>query len=327
MSNILKIAFLSTLFVLFLPINSMQQQSSQQSALGKPSFLLAAAGIGVLSIGAGIYYFSANQKALKQKAATEELLTGLNQGFGDREKAIKAILDGADVNVKMPLLMTPLHHAVDGDDIELAKLLLDKNADITAEDYLKHDPIKHAVYNGSRWENRMLKLLLTHRPINNTYGNSLLHFSVCYHNINAINFFLENGAPIHMRIPYTQGTLLHSCARSEHSWISANAPITRLFLERGINFDLKETYDGSEKGTAEDLAKMLYNSPVFDAIQDKRKQIQQKNITQFAHATYDTCPLDEIGLGTYVAEYAAPELKECSFALSQKLNGSALQYP
>ena len=314
MSNILKTAFLSTVFAIFLPSNSMDLSSIESSAVP-----LALVSTGLVTAGMGIYccWSSKNKRAI----ATQELRSLLEQSLDnpaeDRIQAIiGAIKKGADIplhidnNNREYLLNTPLHLAAKCNHVELAELLIEKKADIRAANFFGDDPMVEAMDSLESVQNiDVIKLFLANGyPINkkNSFNEIPLHHALQRHKSQVAEFLLGQGADINAQDQWGNTPLHKACTLTS----------AKLLLAKGANFDIKN--NGGE--TALGSALSCRQKSIVDAIKNKQKEIQQKNITQLAHAARDICDLDELGLGEYVAGYAAPKLEECSFALSQKID-------
>ena len=320
MLNILKTAFLSTVFVTFLPSNSMELSSIESSPVQ-----LALVSAGLVTAGIGIYCCWSNEN--KRDLATQELQSLLEQSLDnpteDRIQAIiGAIKRGADIPLHIDsddmkyLWNTPLHLAAKCNHAELAELLIEKKADIRAVNFLGDTPMTEAMYSLESVQNiDVIKLFLVNGyPINkkNCLNEIALHHAIQSHKSQVAEFLLEQGSDINTQDQWGS-TPLHK---------AVTLRCAKVLLANGANFDITNRRGETALGSA----LISRKKEIIGAIKNKQKEIQQKNITQLAHAARDICDLDELGLGEFVAGYAAPKLEECSFALSQKLNAlSALK--
>ncbi len=271
MSNVLKIAFLSTLFVLFLPSNSMQQQSSQQSALGNFSALQAIASMSVLAIGLGVHY-SCKQKAL----STKELRKAVVEN--DLKAAKSAIGKGADINaiIKQPyafcssegsslldMAIAPESHT------ELAELLIKNKAHVTLSNM----------------------------------GSAIMHYEYTG-NCRLIQSILDNGYDINKKMSHSSSpssfTAL-SCA------ISQNCPKAALYLlDKGADSTIKF---GLGMTLLELCRDVQLGHPHKAEMSFFIERVQKKHKEMVAKIMFDFCELDEHGLGEDIAKYAFSDFK------------------
>lgn len=80
--------------------------------------------------------------------ATMLLYTAIS--YNDAAKAAEALDAGALVNYwKSTSYLSPLHEASVGDRAQIVRLLLDKGADVNAQDQCGNSPLHHAAHSGS----------------------------------------------------------------------------------------------------------------------------------------------------------------------------------
>lgn len=112
---------------------------------------------------------------------------------------------------------TPLHVAAGANRLDIARLLLDHQANVNARDNLGMTPLHWAAYKGHR---DMVTLLLKHHAEINAMdvnGLTSLHLATVYGHDDIINFLLDSGADLNART-YDQGmTPIHWAAFCGHT--------------------------------------------------------------------------------------------------------------
>lgn len=91
--------------------------------------------------------------------------------LGASKEAIREIESGSDVNARTALEMTPLHKAIAGGNVEIAKALIKAKADINACDIYNNTPLYYAAFTGNK---EMVSLLVASgadKSIRSVLGN------------------------------------------------------------------------------------------------------------------------------------------------------------
>ena len=145
---------------------------------------------------------------------------------GDKERVLRLIREGADVNVKNLLGETPLHLASRHDGhVKVVKLLLEKGLDVN---------------------------------VTNSSGHTPLHIASSYSKVDLVKLLLEKGADVNANDNDGE-TPLHYATYNGH------AEVAGLLLEKGvdinaINSDGDTALDVAKRGGKESIVKLLIST-------------------------------------------------------------------
>jgi len=176
---------------------------------------------------------------------------------GDFKKAQELIASGKiPVDFRNKFNQTPLYYAVDADNVEFAKFLIEKGADVNARDYFGITPLHQAVIRGSK---RVAKLLIEKGADVNAkdnYGYTPLHLAAIYNRPQLAKLLIEKGADVNAKDSYGN-TPLHYCATTPGS-----ERVAKVLLESGADPNIKN----SRGKTPLELANEVKNYPVAKVI-------------------------------------------------------------
>ncbi|WP_339048791.1 ankyrin repeat domain-containing protein [Candidatus Mesenet endosymbiont of Phosphuga atrata] len=153
---------------------------------------------------------------------------------GDIEKVRSSLKEGADVNYKSYYDETPLHSAVIYGHTEIAKLLLDKEANIEASYYSK-TPLHYAAEYG---RTEIAQWLLDERAdaeakINNHQVPTPLHEAAMNGHTGVAELLLKHGVNVDVENCYGE-TPLHKAVNNGHT------KIVRLLLKYGASIKIRD---------------------------------------------------------------------------------------
>ena len=127
--------------------------------------------------------------AFSQKITFEDIKRG------DLDRIAQLIKDGADVNAKDGLYRTPLHKAASLNQLEIARLLISKGANVNYTDiFTKATPLHDAAESGFAELVRVLLNSGAGNNIRNDNGNTPLHLAVSEGRQDAVEVLLKSGA-------------------------------------------------------------------------------------------------------------------------------------
>ncbi len=152
----------------------------------------------------------------------------------NNEFAKLLIENGADINVKNNYNITPLHLAIRNNNNELIKLLIEKGADINIK-ILDYSPFYYACLNNNF---EMTKLFIENSADINVKrdGFFLLHFACSYNNFEMTKLLIENGANVNVNV----GKDSHNfplCTPLHFACLNNNFEITKLLFENGADLN------------------------------------------------------------------------------------------
>jgi len=198
--------------------------------------------------------YSFAQKAqsvqIDRKVKREFFLSLRSQDF---KKAEELIASGKiPVDIKNKFGQPPLYYAVDSDNVEFAKFLIEHGANVNAKDYLGFTPLHETVVRGSY---KVAKFLIEKGADVNAkdkYGYTPLHLVCIYNRPKMAELLIKNGGKVNDRDNYGN-TPLHYCGTSKRSYYTA-----KVLLENGADPTIK-----NERGkTPLDLANESKNYSV-----------------------------------------------------------------
>ena len=212
----------------------------------------------------------ANVNAKSVRGRTPLLMAASANGTANVVKLLLA--KGADVNTADGIGLTPLIGAAAVGNSAVAKLLLERGADVraTAQDGQLSTALMGAAAHGDAG---LTRLLLARRPevavaspagagkVKNGVvafgGVSALHFAVVGHNPDVVKLLLDAGSPIDLKDMRGMTPLMFAVA-TDH----VEPRIVRMLLDRGASTTLKTP----ENETAIDWARKYNNPAVLDAL-------------------------------------------------------------
>lgn len=161
---------------------------------------------------------------------------------------------------------TPLHIALNGDEFEIANLLIDAGVDINKKDNKQNTPLHIAIFG----ENEDISKLLINKgaDINekNSKGNTPLHTAVFIENTNILELLIEKGANINEKNSNGNTPLHEAVAESK-------IDILRVLIEKGANMNEKN----NEGNTPLHLAIFENNIRSLKLLIKKGANINEKN--------------------------------------------------
>ena len=150
------------------------------------------------------------------------------------KKAEELIASGeVPVDFKNKFGQTPLYYAVDSDDVEFARFLINHGANVNATDYFGFTPLHEAIVRGSYG---VAKLLIKNGANVNSkdqYGYTPLHLVCIYNRPKMAVLLIKNGADVNVKDNYGN-VPLHYCATTVGSYRTA-----KVLLENGANPNVK----------------------------------------------------------------------------------------
>lgn len=179
---------------------------------------------------------------------------GIHEAVGSGKRAaVERLLDeGADVDERAALKMTPLHAAAKKGAAGVAALLVERGADVNAKDYRGYTPLHHAA---AEAHTKVVELLLGHgadpaarntfkdTPLHKAAGGAGLHKPAARRAI--AEQLIEAGCPVDAVNTPKQTALWHAAARG-------NLPLMRALLARGADPSIKAQ---GQQGTPLDAAR------------------------------------------------------------------------
>jgi ankyrin repeat protein len=153
---------------------------------------------------------------------------------GDFKKVEEMIASGkVPVDYRNKFNQTPLYYAVDADDAQFAKFLIEHGAKVNAKDYFGLTPLHEAVVRGSF---RVAKVLVENGANVNAkdrYGYTPLHLTAIYNRPKMALFLIKHGAKVNVKDNYGN-TPLHYCATTKGS-----DAVAKVLLEHGADPTIK----------------------------------------------------------------------------------------
>jgi ankyrin repeat protein len=182
--------------------------------------------------------------------------------FGDIEAAIELIGAGVDVNAKQPNGWTALLHAADKGLAEVAKLLLEKGAEIN------------------------------HR--NTPTGRAAIHYAAMHEDDTVLKILIEGGADIEVRNSDGETPLLDAAAAGSDACV-------RLLIDSGCDVDAKNLKGkgavyAAATGSHGDTAELLVSYPVL-SLARREAQAAQKRAENEALTGATTILQEKVAVG------------------------------
>jgi ankyrin repeat protein len=199
-----------------------------------------------------------NGKEKRAKQRANEMLNNLIRASqdGDTEKLNEALNNGVDVNAKSsrwPYGWTALHHAIQQEHSEIAKMLLDAGADMNATiEERKYDPGYDPAYD-SGYKND---------------GMSVLDMAINYERIEILKMLFAAGADVNKTIDSVNNTFLHFAS------LRGKLEMVKMLLDAGADVNAKND-DGE---TAIDLAKSQWQTPTVKLLEKAISHHSHQNI-------------------------------------------------
>lgn len=162
----------------------------------------------------------------------------------DNIEMVKLLVEnGVDVNKENEYSYTPLHLAVEKNNIEIVRFLVENKANVNSENEYSSTPLHLAV---SKNNIEMVRLLVENgADVNkeNENSNTPLHLAVDKDNIEMVRFLVENKADINKQNKYKDTPLLRAVYRDNKNMIKNGIEIVKFLLESGANIHKKDKYN------------------------------------------------------------------------------------
>lgn len=153
---------------------------------------------------------------------------------GHFKKAEELISSGkVPVDFRNKFNQTPLYYAVDSNNVEFAKFLINHGAKVNAKDYFGFTPLHEAIVRGSY---NVAKLLIEKGANVNAkdqYGYTPLHLVCIYNRPKLAQLLIKKGANVNAKDNYGN-TPLHYCATTVGSYQAA-----KVLLDNGADPRIK----------------------------------------------------------------------------------------
>jgi ankyrin repeat protein len=154
--------------------------------------------------------------------------------FGSREIALLLLKQGADVNCTDYRLWTPLHYAASSGYVDVLGLLISWRADINAECCSGYTALHNAAMNNQVVCIQFLAIVGgdINRPINDGYGDFLIHMAVGFGYENLVRWLLEKGVQVDVRSKAGMTGLMFASKLGRYD-------IAKLLIDKGANVNSK----------------------------------------------------------------------------------------
>ena len=168
-------------------------------------------------------------------------------------EAVRFLLSyGADVNARRDDLWTPIHLAVNNEELRVARILLDFGADLNSQNGDGQAPLhllsRRETSHGKDDGSDIARLLLEHGANvdeNDKYNATPLHLACYNQKLKIVRVFLEHGADVNLRTGGGQAPL-HLLSRRETSkGEDGGSDIAMLLLDHGANVDENDKDDAT----------------------------------------------------------------------------------
>jgi ankyrin repeat protein len=135
---------------------------------------------------------------------------------GEAEEVHSLITDGADINVKNNLDMSPLHYAVLGEHTETTTVLIKQGADINVKNNYGYTPLHYAAQKGHTAIVESLINAGAEKDAKNNYGYTPLHYAAQKGHTAIVQALIERNADIDAKDKHGK-TPLHLAALKGHT--------------------------------------------------------------------------------------------------------------
>lgn len=166
-------------------------------------------------------------------ASAQRIINAVRTGNIDSVKTLLGI-NPLLINEKDNLERTPLHWAARNGNLEVLKLLLEKNADVNLIDKDKCTPLVLALYNEKRDVVKVLIDAGTDVNLSNIFAMSALHYTIRFKYAIESALIINKGADLNAKI-YDGKTSVHLACQGGRS------EILKILLEKGAKADLKDS--------------------------------------------------------------------------------------
>ncbi len=187
---------------------------------------------------------------IDRKTEREFFLSLRSNNFKKAEELISSGKVPVDFRNKFD--QTPLYYAVDANNTEFAKFLIEHGAEVNARDYFGFTPLHEAVVRGSY---NVAKLLIEEGANVNAkdkYGYTPLHLAAIYNRPKLAELLIKHGADVNAKDNYGN-TPLHYCGTTP-----GTVRVAKVLLENGAD----PTVKNMRGKTPLDLANETKNFPV-----------------------------------------------------------------
>ena len=149
---------------------------------------------------------------------------------------VRMLIDrGADVSAQNKFGSTALHLASRDGDIELARILIDRGADMSAQDKFRSTALHLACRDGHLDLGRMLIDCRADMSAQDKHGSTALHLASKNGHVDIVRMLIARGADVSARNRYGW-TTLHSASEN------GNVDIGRMLIERGADVSAEDEY-------------------------------------------------------------------------------------
>ena len=185
----------------------------------------------------GFHLTSTRVTSTDQRDLDAALLTAAYQGT--TEEVVRLLERGADIKAEDKYGDTPLMHAALSGKTEAVALLLKLGADIEAKDKYGDTPLMHAALFGKTEAVALLLKLGADIEAKNKYGKTPLIYAAEEGEVEAVALLLKLGANIEVRDNNGETALMYA-ANEKYSLNERRTEVAALLLKSGADIDAKD---------------------------------------------------------------------------------------
>ena len=175
-----------------------------------------------------------------------QLVEAINRSTPMEE--IRALIEyGADVNIQDNNGQTPLYHACDKNNADLATLLLNHGANVDIKDHFGRTPLHRTCYDNNL---RITAFLIEHGAdvnIQNVRGGTPLYAACRHNNAELVTLLLREDTQVNIRSNYGNAPLSLACFMNNHEIIplllNAGAEVDLSLLKAFVRYDERRQID------------------------------------------------------------------------------------
>ncbi len=152
----------------------------------------------------------------------------------DLDLAKQLVEKGADVSAKNRHNIEPLFFAADNDNLEMVKLLVENGVDVNNRDYNGGNPALFVAALKGNWE--IFQYLVENGAnifTRNSHGCSTIHVAAEGGNLEIVKWLIENGLDVNTKVA-CECTCLHHAAKS------GNIELIKWFIDKGLDINAKD---------------------------------------------------------------------------------------